>query len=88
MREKKALEEEIDSLKSMALSIMVDEGLDVVNTSLGNFTIRKIKTWTYPESFLAQKAALKEAESVCRKTGTATFIESPSIAFRAKDNEE
>ncbi len=49
----KALEGKKDELRVLILKDMVDQGQEAVETSVGKFSVTKLKTWTYPEKVLS-----------------------------------
>ena len=52
-----------------------------VVTDFGNFTIAKLKTWTYPEKVLALNEKFKAAKAKAESTGDATYVETESLRF-------
>lgn len=81
-----AIKERLDVLEPELLDTMLD--IDDVNTKvetpIGTFSIRKTKTWTYPEAIVNAQEHLKTAISQAKKSGDATYEENPSLSFRRK----
>lgn len=77
----KALTADKESLRDKILEELVDSETSSVDTTVGKFTISKLKSWTYTEA-VEEKAeelkALKASEESC---GEATFEEKPSLRF-------
>ena len=80
------LKEAMDKLTPELLQAMMDvDGYDTkIETDIGAFTIRKTKTWTYPEAITIAEENIKVAKKTAQKEGDATFEESPSLSFRRK----
>lgn len=93
------LEEQIAQLElkkfEMRLTIvaeMLHRGVESENTPLGQFTLAKLKKWTYPKKVLKlekekkQEIAnltdeIKTAKAKAESTGEATYEESNSLRF-------
>lgn len=89
--EEKRLKERIAELQQIVFPIVYSiDGVDSkLETSLGNFSIKVNKTWTYPENVVELEAEYKKAKKDAERTGAATFEQSESLYFREnKDNEE
>lgn len=77
----KALEGKKDELRSLILKEMVDRGEEGVETSVGKFSITKLKTWTYPEKVIEIGEKFKAAKAKSESTGEATYVEKESLRF-------
>lgn len=88
--EKKLLEQRLDELQPVLLQAMLDAGgMEAkVPTDLGNFTVKKMKVWTYPESIVEKETEIKKEKLKAQQTGLATYEVSPSLYFRLKGEEE
>lgn len=78
-------EVQLDSLKGEVLQSMlaIDGESTKIETELGNFTVKVLKTWTFPENITVAEEALKKEKDVAKQTGAATFEEVPSLYFKA-----
>lgn len=79
----KDLTNQKDSLKVKILEDMALSGAEKIETSVGKFTISKLKTWTYPEKVVALGEKFKAEKAKAESTGEATYVESPSLRFTA-----
>ena len=77
----KALENQKDSLRVGILKSMAEAGQKSVNTSMGKFSIVKLKVWIYPKSVLKIGDDFKAAKAKAESTGDATYTESESLRF-------
>ena len=77
----KRLTEKKENLRFEIVQEMVARGEDKVVTGVGNFTIAKLKTWTYPEKVLALNEKFKAAKAKAESTGDATYVENASLRF-------
>lgn len=77
----KVLEEKKDALKNEILSKMVKNEEDKVSTEFGNFTVTKLKKWTYPIEVVNKETDYKMAKSKAETDGTATYAENNSLRF-------
>lgn len=78
--------ERLDELKPLILADMVEENLDKIPTSMGDFTLTKRKTWSYSDDVKLLDDGLKKAKAIEEADGTATFVETPILVF--KENKE
>lgn len=76
-----ALEAKKDQLKPMIIQKMVEEGMNKVDTSVGKFSITKLKKWDYPEWVIQKGEDFKEAKAKAESTGDATYEEKDSLRF-------
>ena len=77
----KELTDKRDAMKEKVLEFMAEIGKDKDETSVGKFTITKLKTWTYTDSTLQIGEKFKAAKAKEESTGDATFVEKPSLRF-------
>lgn len=54
---------------------------------VGTYSLKFLKTWTFPQEVEELRAKLKEAEVDAQRTGRATFEEKPSLTFTGVTNE-
>ncbi len=78
-------ESEIKLLKEkFRKAIMVDmvkRGVEKEVHNLGQFTVTKLKKWTYPEIVEKLQDKYKAAKAKAESTGEATYIEEESLRF-------
>ena len=77
----KALTAQKDEIKDKIVSELEESGQTNVDTSVGKFTLAKIKTWTYTEKVSALEEAFKAQKAKEQSTGDATFEEKSSLRF-------
>lgn len=77
----KELTNEKDSIRVQILEDIVDNNVDSVVTSVGKFTVSKLKTWTYTEAVEEKSEELKALKAKEESTGDAEFEEKPSLRF-------
>jgi len=82
-QELKALEAKKEVLKLSILQDMVDGGVETQTTTIGKFTISKLKKWQYPEAITDAEEKLKAKKAKMQSTGDATYEESDSLRFTA-----
>lgn len=86
------LESKKETMRSEILADMTERGVLTEKHGLGQFTIAKLKKWTYPAKVLkiekekkAEIASLtdeiKAAKAKAESTGEATYEESDSLRF-------
>lgn len=86
------LESKMETMRSEILADMTERGVLTEKHGLGQFTIAKLKKWTYPAKVLkiekekkAEIASLtdeiKAAKAKAESTGEATYEESDSLRF-------
>lgn len=73
--------EKKENLRFEIISQMAAQGEEKVVTGVGNFTIAKLKSWTYPEKVLALNEKFKAAKAKAESTGDATYVETDSLRF-------
>lgn len=80
-----AQEKEIAAKKEMLrpaiLQKMIDDGIEKLDTSVGKFSITRLKQWTYPEHVQQLGEDFKEAKAKSESTGEATYTEKESLRF-------
>ena len=77
----KVLEEQKEALKTEILSKMLENEEEKISTEFGNFTVTKLKKWTYPLEVVNKETDYKLAKSKAETDGTATFVENNSLRF-------
>ena len=77
----KDLENQKDSLRGLILKDMVDSGQDAIDTSVGKFSVTRLKAWTYPDKVIELGEKFKAAKANAESTGDATFVEKESLRF-------
>jgi hypothetical protein len=86
------LESKKETMRSEILADMRERGVESEKHSLGQFTIAKLKKWSYPKKVVelekekkAEIASLtdeiKAAKAKAESTGEATYEESDSLRF-------
>lgn len=76
-----ALEMKKEQLRPHIVQMMIEEGVDKVETALGKFSVSPRKVWTYPEEVTAINEAFKAAKAKAESTGEATFEEVPQLRY-------
>lgn len=76
-----ALTKKKEELRQQIMQNMKAIGEDKLETSLGKFTISKLKKWTYPESIKAIGELFDAEKAKAQSTGDATYIEEESLRF-------
>lgn len=84
-RQAAQIDNELDTLKTELLPAMleVDGENTKIETDLGNFSVKVLKKWTFPEHILMEEEALKKEKEVAKQTGAATYEEEASLYFRS-----
>jgi hypothetical protein len=79
------LEATLDTLKGELLQEMlaIDGEATKIETDLGNFSVKTLKKWQFPESIVIAEETLKKEKDVAKQTGAATFEEEQSLYFRS-----
>jgi len=77
----KKLKEREEGLKEEIIEEMAEKGEDKVDTSVGKFTISKLKKWTYTPKVAELNEEFKAQKAHEESTGLATFVEEPSLRF-------
>jgi len=79
--QKKEITVKQDQLKAVILEGMNNEGETKKETGMGNFSISRLKKWTYPEAISLMEIDFKAAKAKTESTGEATFVEKDSLRF-------
>ena len=77
----KVLEGKKDELRVLILKDMVDNKQEAIETSVGKFSVTKLKTWTYPDEVIAIGDKFKAEKAKAESTGDATYVEKESLRF-------
>jgi len=77
----KDLSNQKDAIKIKILEDLASNELQSLNTSVGKFTISKLKSWTYTGAVEEKTEELKALKAAEESTGDATFEEKPSLRF-------
>lgn len=77
----KDLKNKQDELRSVILESMVATGVDKIATSVGSFSVSKLKSWTYTPATVQMLEDIKAVKATEESTGEATFEEKPSLRF-------
>ena len=77
----KALTAQKDAVKAYIIENMISKGEEKTSTPVGNFTISKLKTWTYSADVYEMEDDLKARKAHEESTGEAEFVEKPSLRF-------
>ena len=75
------LEAKKEQLRPLILQQMIDNGLEKNDTSVGKFSISKLKKWSYPEPVIKLGEDFKAAKAKAESTGEATYVEADSLRF-------
>lgn len=76
-----SLTEMKDLLRDKIMAKMEDDKINKLNTTVGLFTISKLKTWTYTKKVTELKEEFDAQKAHEESTGDATFVEKPSLRF-------
>ncbi len=89
--QEKAVKREIEQLNPIVKKEILANGLDKLPTNLGNFTIKKIKKWTYSPNLTGKisfyENKIEEEKKEEQADGTATFVEVDQLEFREAKND-
>lgn len=77
----KALTAEKDSLRDIILENLVTVGAPSIETTVGKFTVSKLKSWKYTEAVEEKTEELKALKAKEESIGVATYEEKPSLRF-------
>lgn len=75
------LETKKEAMRVTMIEHLVREGIEAVSTTLGKFTISKLKKWTYPQAVADKAEEVKTLKARYESTGEATYEEVPSLRF-------
>lgn len=79
----KSIEQKKDELRGLILKDMVDSSQEKIDTSVGSFSITRMKKWSYPDKVLAIGEKFKAEKAKAESTGEATFTESETLRFNS-----
>lgn len=79
--QEKEIKAKKEAMRLEILKLMVENNLKAQEHSLGKFSVKKLKTWTYPERIVEMSEQLKAEKALAESTGEATYTESDSLAF-------
>ena len=79
----KVLTNQKDELKASIIEKMIEDGEEKKDTSVGKFTIAKLKTWEYTDKVTELKELLDERKAKEESEEIATCIEKPSLRYTA-----
>lgn len=78
----KGIKTRIEELSPIIKEELVSAGLDKLPTNLGNFSIKKVKRWTYSGAIEIIKKQLDFRKAEEEADGTASFVETEQLEFR------
>jgi hypothetical protein len=76
-----ALEAKKDQLRPHIIKMMIDQGLDKIETALGKFSVGKRKVWSYPDEVNELNEQYKAAKAKAESTGEANYEEVDQLRF-------
>lgn len=76
-----AMESKKEQLRPHIMKMMIDQGIEKMETSVGKFSVSKRKVWSYPESVTEIAEAHKAAKAKAESTGEATYEEVDQLRF-------
>jgi hypothetical protein len=77
----KDLTSQKDEIRNKILEDLVENEIPSIDTTVGKFTISKLKSWTYTEAVEEKTEELKALKAKEESTGDATYEEKPSLRF-------
>ena len=77
----KALINQKDELKVEIIEELIASEEKNIDTSVGKFTLARIKTWKYTSKVTELEEQFKTQKATEQSTGDATFEEKPSLRF-------
>ena len=78
----KGIKSRIEELNPIIKEELVSSGLDKLPTNLGNFSIKKVKRWTYSAVVELIKKQLDDSKAKEEADGTASYVEAEQLEFR------
>lgn len=78
-----ALESKKEQLRPHIVKMMIEQGVEKIETALGKFSVGKRKVWAYPQEVLDIGDEFKAAKAKAESTGDATFEEVDQLRFTA-----
>lgn len=76
-----AREAKKEQLRPFILQAMIEKGIKKQETSVGSFSVSKLKKWSYPEKVVKLNEEYKAAKAKAESTGEATYEEQDSLRF-------
>lgn len=76
-----AREAKKEQLRPHIMQMMIDQGLEKVETSVGKFSVGKRKVWTYPDNVMSINEEFKSAKARAESTGEAVCEEVDQLRF-------
>lgn len=76
-----AREAKKEQLRPFILESMIEKGIKKQETSVGSFSVSKLKKWTYPERIKKAEEDLKAEKAKAQSTNEATYEEQDSLRF-------
>jgi hypothetical protein len=76
-----AREAKKEQLRPHIMRMMIEQGLEKVETSVGKFSVSKRKVWSYPEEIADFMEELKARKAKAESTGEATYEEVDQLRF-------
>ncbi len=70
-----------EQLRPFILEQMIAKGIKKQETSVGSFSVSKLKKWVYPEKVTKLNDEYKAAKAKAESTGEATYEEQESLRF-------
>lgn len=77
----KALTDQKNALRVKVLEEMIDNGETKKVTTIGTFSVSKLKSWTMPEYVIEMEEDFKAAVEKAKSVGDATYTETDSLKF-------
>lgn len=77
----KELTERKAALNEIIIKNLSEHEEESVETSVGKFTIAKLKTWSYSDKVAKLEEEYKAQKASEESTGEAIFVEKPSLRF-------
>lgn len=77
----RALTAQKDELRIRILEDMIENKEKAIDTSVGRFSVTKLKTWTYTSKVEKLEEDYKALKATEQSTGDATFEEKESLRF-------
>lgn len=77
----KNLENKKDELRGLILKDMVESEQEKIETSVGSFSITRLKKWTYTDKVEELNQKYKARKALEESTGEATYTEQESLRF-------
>lgn len=75
------LEAKKESMRASMIEHFMTQGIESIATTLGKFSVTKLKKWTYPQAVADKAEEVKTLKATFESTGEATYEEVPSLRF-------